>query len=113
MFYVKNNFGENHRILLTEQGFSDSQGTANQAACLVYTFYKARFDDMVDVFHIMKFPGCGFELKEPAATIWKYLDDGSEEHEQWILSQVGGTMGISSFSQIMSTAADSEIAIES
>ena len=98
--YVKNNFGENHRILLTEQGFSDSQGTANQAACLVYTFYKARFDDMVDVFHIMKFPGCGFELKEPAATIWKYLDDGSDEHEQWILSQVGGTLGISSFSQI-------------
>ena len=98
--YVKNNFGTNHRILLTEQGFSASQGPENQAACLVYTFYKARFDDMIDVFHIMKFPGCGFELQEPAATIWKYLDDGSDEHEQEILKQVGGTLSISSFSQI-------------
>ncbi len=98
--YVKNNYGSKHRILLTEQGFSDSMGTNNQAACLVYTYYKAKFDDMIDVMHVMKFEGCGFELKEPAATIWKYLDDGNPEHEQWIFDQIKGTIGISSWTQI-------------
>ena len=98
--YVKSKFGSNHRILLTEQGFSINQGENIQAACLVYTFYKARFDDMIDVFHIMKFPGCGFELGSKASDIWAKLDNGSDSDEQWILSQVAGTIGISSFSQI-------------
>ena len=97
---MKNNFGSNHRILLTEQGFSDSCNESNQAACLVYTYYKAKFDDMIDVMHVMKFDTSGFVLKEPAATIWKYLDDGNAEHEQWIFNQVSGTIGISSWKDI-------------
>nr|MCR4929179.1 DUF4214 domain-containing protein [Lachnospiraceae bacterium] len=99
--YVKKNYGSQHRILLTEQGFSDSKGADKQAACLVYTFYKAKFDDMVDVMHIMKFQGCGFELAEPAATIWKKLDNGSAEDEQWIFDQVKGTIGVSSWTEIV------------
>jgi hypothetical protein len=98
--YVKSNFGSNHRIMLTEQGFSKAQDEDIQAACLVYTFYKARFDDMIDVMHVMKFPGCGYELGTKASQIWEKLDNGSDADEQWILSQVGGTLGISSFSQI-------------
>ena len=88
--------------MLTEQGFSDKMGADIQAACLVYTFYKAKFDDMIDVFHVLKFPGIGggYEFQEKAAEIWKKLDNGSDADEQWILSQVGGTIGISSFSQI-------------
>ena len=98
--YVKSNFGSNHRIMLTEQGFTKAQGEDIQAASLVYTFYKARFDDMIDVMHVMKFPGCGYELGTKASQIWEKLDNGSDADEQWILSQVGGTLGISSFSQI-------------
>ena len=100
--YVKNHFGSNHRIMLTEQGFSDKMGEDIQAACLVYTFYKARFDDMIDVFHVLKFRGIGggYEFNDKAAKIWEKLDNGSDADEQWILSQVGGTLGISSFSQI-------------
>ncbi len=98
--YVKNNFGSNHRIMLTEQGFTKEDGEDNQAACLVYTFYKARFDDMIDVFHVLKFPGSGWELGTKASQIWEKLDNGSDADEQWILSQVGGTLGISSFSEI-------------
>lgn len=99
--YVKNNFGVNHRIMLTEQGFSNHQGNAKQAACLVYTYYKAKFDDMVDVMHVMKFQGSGFVLNEPAATIWKKLDNGSDEDEQWIFDQVKGTIGVNSWTQIV------------
>ena len=100
--YVKNNFGSNHRIMLTEQGFSDKMGEDVQAACLVYTFYKARFDDMIDVFHVLKFPGVGggYEFKDKALKIWEKLDNGNKADEDWILSQVGPTIGISSFSQI-------------
>ena len=100
--YVKNNFGSNHRIMLTEQGFSDEMGEDVQAACLVYTFYKARFDDMIDVFHVLKFPGIGggYEFHDKANQIWEKLDNGSDADEQWILSQVAETIGISSFSQI-------------
>ena len=98
--YVKDNYGTKHRILLTEQGFADSCGNDKQAACLVYTYYKAKFDDMIDVMHVMKFEGSGFELNEPAATIWKYLDDGDPSHEQWIFDQVKGTIGISSWKDI-------------
>lgn len=97
--YVKSHFGSNHRIMLTEQGFSDLKGADIQAACLVYTFYKARFDDMIDVFHIHKYGG-SYVLNDKAAKIWEKLDNGSDADEQWILSQVGGTLGISSFSQI-------------
>ena len=99
--YVKKNFGTNHRILLTEQGFSIKQGEDIQAACLVYTFYKARFDDMIDVFHVLKFPGTyPYELGSKAAAIWEKLDNGSDADEQWILSQVKDTIHISSFSEI-------------
>ena len=98
--YVKSNFGSNHRIMLTEQGFTRAQNDDIQAASLVYTFYKARFDDMIDVMHVMKFPGCGYELGEKASEIWKRLDNGSDEDEQWILSQVKETLGINSFSEI-------------
>lgn len=99
--YIKKNYGLNHRVMLTEQGFSSAKGADKQAACLVYTYYNAKFNDMVDVFHIMKFNGSGFELKEPAATIWKYLDDGDAEHEQWIFDQVKGTIGVNSWNEIV------------
>lgn len=104
--YVKKNFGSEHRILLTEQGFSKSYGADAQAASLVYTYYKAKFNDMVDAMHVMKFEavnghvGSGYELLDKGKGIWAKLDDGSDDSEQWILNQVKGTIGITSFTQI-------------
>lgn len=51
--YVKKKFGQNTRIILSEQGFTSNSGTAVQAAGIAYTFYKAQFNDMIDavIFH--------------------------------------------------------------
>lgn len=46
--YVKKNFGTNHRIILSEQGFTATVGEDVQAAAICYTYLKAEFDDMVD-----------------------------------------------------------------
>lgn len=60
--YVKNNFGEDVRIILSEQGFTVYNGQeAKQAAALAYTYYAAEFNDMID------------------ATMFRALKDASEE----------------------------------
>ncbi len=46
--YVKNNYGSDHRIILSEQGFDSKSGEAMQAAMLAYTYYAAARNDMVD-----------------------------------------------------------------
>lgn len=46
--YVKNTYGEQHRIILSEQGFDAKGGEDYQAASLSYTFYAGQFNDMVD-----------------------------------------------------------------
>ena len=48
--YVKSTYGENHRIMLTEQGFTSHWGENVQAASLVYSYYAAKYDPMVDCF---------------------------------------------------------------
>ena len=108
--YVKNNFGSNHRILLTEQGFSKntSAGESAQAAGLVYTYYKAKFDDMIDAMHVLKFEktdehgGSGFELGTTSKIIWSKLDNGSDADETYILNQIKTTQGIGDFRAITS-----------
>jgi hypothetical protein len=47
--YVKENFGEDVRIILSEQGFTVYNGQeAKAAAALAYTYYAAEFNDMID-----------------------------------------------------------------
>ncbi|GKH33162.1 DUF5722 domain-containing protein [Muricomes sp. OA1] len=46
--YVKNTYGAQHRIILSEQGFDAKGGEDYQAASLAYTFYAGQFNDMVD-----------------------------------------------------------------
>lgn len=47
--YVKENFGEDVRIILSEQGFTVYNGQeASAAAALAYTYYAAEFNDMID-----------------------------------------------------------------
>ncbi|MCR5282294.1 MAG: hypothetical protein K6E18_02910, partial [Lachnospiraceae bacterium] len=46
--YVKKNFGKNCRIILSEQGFTHTQGFDVQGAAVAYTYYKAEFNNMID-----------------------------------------------------------------
>lgn len=46
--YIKNTYGKDTRIILSEQGFTSSRGQNIQAAAIAYTYYKAEFDDMID-----------------------------------------------------------------
>ncbi len=46
--YIKNNYGSNHRIILSEQSFDSRYGEAEQAAMIAYTYYAAARSDMVD-----------------------------------------------------------------
>ena len=49
--YVKNRFGSNTRIILSEQGFSSTYGgQANQAAAIALAYYKAACNPMIDAF---------------------------------------------------------------
>lgn len=48
--YIKKKYGDETRILLTEQGFSShgENGELKQATALAYAYYKAEFNDMID-----------------------------------------------------------------
>lgn len=46
--YIKNNYGSNHRIILSEQSFDSTYGQEEQAAMIAYTYYAAVRSGMVD-----------------------------------------------------------------
>ncbi len=85
--YVKLHFGENCRIILSEQGFNYStEGPRVQAAALAYTFYAAQYNNMVDavVFRSYRDEGTDgpFDLglkdsndsPREAFTVFQYMD---------------------------------------
>ena len=53
--YVKNKFGSQTRIILSEQGFSSTNGQANQAAAIALAYYKAACNPMIDAFIIRSY----------------------------------------------------------
>lgn len=46
--YIKNNFGTNHRIIMSEQSYDSTYGEDEQAAMIAYTYYSGVYNDMVD-----------------------------------------------------------------
>lgn len=46
--FLRQNYGEQHRVILSEQGFDASGGEELQAAFVAYTYYAAQYNDMVD-----------------------------------------------------------------
>lgn len=50
--FVKKKFGSKTRIILSEQGFTSTNGEAVQAAALAYGYYIAEFNSMIDAFII-------------------------------------------------------------
>lgn len=117
--YVKKTYGKNTRIIISECGFTNAEGEANQAAALAYSFYKAQFDDMIDAFIIRTeydAPGekltrlngtvidAAFGLRtasgQPRASynVFKYMD--TPKYEQYTKDCLK-TIGASSWSSII------------
>ncbi len=46
--WIKNNYGESHRVILSEVGFHAGAGEDAQAAAMAYTYYVAQFNPMID-----------------------------------------------------------------
>lgn len=99
--YVKNTFGSQHRIMLTEQGFSDVMGQQVQAASLALSYYAAKYDPMVDCFIINNQNEGGnmnFNIDgKLAGDVFKKLDSDPS----WVEAQTLPIIGVSSYSQIV------------
>ena len=66
--YVKNRFGSNTRIILSEQGFfSTYGGQANQAAAIALAYYKAACNPMIDAFIIRSYKDEAHEVAQGLA----------------------------------------------
>lgn len=103
--YVKNTFGSQHRIMLTEQGFSQYMGTNIQAAGLAYSYYAAKYDPMVDCFILNQHNEGGkmnFSIAGTlAGEIFAKIDNGNAADQAWIESVTLPIIGVSSYSQIV------------
>lgn len=82
--YVKNRFGSNTRIILSEQGFSSAYGgQANQAAAIALAYYKAACNPMIDAFIIRSYKD---EAHEVAQGLAMGLKDANGKRKQRIMS---------------------------
>ena len=84
--YVKNTYGAQHRFMLTENGFEAGHGEEAQAAALAYSYYVAKYNDMIDNFILnVERGGIDFAIDgRLAGKVWNYLDDGDASHKAWI-----------------------------
>lgn len=104
--YVKNRFGSNTRIILSEQGFSSTYGgQANQAAAIALAYYKAACNPMIDAFIIRSYKDEAHEVaqglamglkdangkKKTAYNVFKNMDsfNSLKYTEKVLKSQVG------------------------
>ena len=102
--YIKNIYGVNHRIMLTEQGFSSYRGENIQAASLAYSYYAAKYDPMVDCFILnadgSTDPKLDFVINgRLAGTIYGMLDDPAKQ--SYIDNTLLPVIGVNSWSQIV------------
>ncbi len=103
--YIRDTFGSQHRIMLTEQGFTNNYGPEAQAACLAYTYYAAKYDPMVDSFLInTENAGATLDFRIAgtlAEEVYKRIDNGNEADQQWIANTCLPIIGVSSWAQII------------
>lgn len=109
--YVRDNFGADHRIILSENGFTSTAGEETQAAAIVYAYLLAEENDMVDSFILQRHSddkaetnkGLYFGLwyndsgiwgdasrKKAAWTAFKYMDE-QPKHNEFALKIIGAS----------------------
>ena len=99
--FVKENYGSQHRIILTEFGFDARAGEVNQAAALYYTYKAAERDDMIDACIYQPWTDTGWDFREMGVldsagnkrqmyNVFKYMDsDGTLANEAYYKSVLG------------------------
>lgn len=102
--YIKKKYGSKTRIILSEQGYTASLGEEEQAASIVYGYYKAEFNSMIDAYIIRAQKDNAAEAKEglsmglsstsgkhrEAYTAFKYMDTKkSETYTKKYLKTIG------------------------
>ncbi|MBQ8189525.1 MAG: DUF4214 domain-containing protein [Lachnospiraceae bacterium] len=92
--YVKENYGANHRIMLTEQGFTQYRGEQAQAASLAYSYYAAKFDPMVDCFILHTANEGGKMNFSIYGTLAQQVYENMDSNQAWVESVVEPVMGI-------------------
>ena len=99
--YIKNTFGAQHRVMLTEQGFSQYMGTNIQAASLAYSYYAAKYDPMVDCFIINRVNEGGKMNFSIAGTLAEQVFARLDSDPAWVEANTLPTIGVSSYTQIV------------
>lgn len=103
--YIRDTFGSEHRVMLTEQGFSNYYGSEAQAACLAYTYYAAMYDPMVDSFLInTENAGSMVDFRidgTTAETVYTKIGNGNAEDAQWIADTCLPVIGVNSWEAII------------
>ncbi len=111
--YVKDNFGSQHRIMLTEQGFCDQYGANAQAASLAYSYYAAKYDPMVDSFLLHTrnegkvstpegIKSLNFDISGTLAEeVYTKIDNGNAADQKWIADVCLPTIGVTSWADII------------
>lgn len=100
--YIKKNFGSKTRIILSEQGFTSSQGQDIQAAALALGYYIAACNPMIDTFHIRSYEDQAHEVVQGLAMgikgkkafrVFKYMDSAKSLRytSSFLKKQVGSS----------------------
>jgi hypothetical protein len=99
--YVKNTYGDSHRIIISEIGFNSSSSQTKQAAALAYAYNIAATNSMIDAFIIRSYEdsageaaaGLNFGIKGRAAyNVFKYMDTKkAEKYTNKYVSTCGGS----------------------
>ncbi len=102
--YIKNTYGENHRIMLTEQGFTTYRGDDIQAASLAYSYYAAKYDPMVDCFILYTSTTADSRLDfsisgRKAEDVFLNIENADQQER--LANMLLPTIGVSSWSQII------------
>ena len=102
--YIKKKYGSKTRIILSEQGYTAGLGEEQQAASIVYGYYKAEFNSMIDAYIIRAQKDNADEAKDglhmglsdasgkhrEAYTAFKYMDTKkSETYTKKYLKTIG------------------------
>ncbi len=106
--YIKKNYGSSVRIILSEQGYTSSNwGEANQAAAIVYSYYIAACNPMIDAFIIRSFSDNANETAQglrmgiagkEAFNAFKYMDTSQASK---YTKKYMGMLGVKSWKKIV------------